>query len=52
MSRGIGRIALRYRVADRVDEFGNAFYLKGRAFDLSGRARGIFLWDVFLTRVE
>ncbi|HEY2944382.1 MAG TPA: hypothetical protein VGN09_18250 [Vicinamibacteria bacterium] len=51
-SRGIGRIALRYHVANQVDEFGNAFYLKGRAFDLGGRARGIFLWDVFLTTIK
>jgi hypothetical protein len=51
-SRGVARISLRYRVADRVDEHGNAFYLKGRAFDEAGRSRGIFLWDVFLTVVE
>jgi len=52
MARGIARIDLRYRIADRVDEFGNAFYLRGRAFDRTGKAHGIFLWDVFLTRIE
>jgi hypothetical protein len=51
-SQGITRIDLRYRVADKVDQFGNAFYLRGRAFDRSGKARGIFLWDVFLTKIE
>ena len=51
-SRGVARFALRYRIADRVDEFGNAFYLKGWAFDGAGQSRGIFLWDVFLTIVE
>jgi hypothetical protein len=52
MAGGIARIDLRYRIADRVDRFGNAFYLRGRAFDRSGKAHGIFLWDVFLTRIE
>jgi len=52
MAGGIARIDLRYRIADRVNRFGNAFYLRGRAFDRSGKAHGIFLWDVFLTRIE
>ncbi len=52
MAGGIARIDLRYRIADRVNRFGNAFYLRGRAFDRSGKAHAIFLWDVFLTRIE
>lgn len=46
---GVSRIALDYTVKDRVDEHGNAFYYRAKAYDLAGRHHGIFVWDVFLT---
>jgi hypothetical protein len=45
---GIGRISLDYKTRSKVDDHGNAFYYRAKAYDLDGKHHGIFLWDVFL----
>lgn len=45
---GIGRIDLQYQVKPRTDQYGNAFYLRSRVWDVHGQQGGRWAWDVYL----
>lgn len=45
---GIARIDLQYQVKPKTDQYGNAFYLRGRVWDVHGQQAGRWAWDVYL----
>lgn len=48
---GVGQLALEYQIKHKVDDYGNAFYYRAKAYDMEGHHSGLFVWDVFLTEL-